>query len=69
MFKWLKSLFGVEEASLEPTLQADKDVAEKTVTKKTVTKKPATKKTTTKKAAAITTAPKKRGRPKKALSE
>jgi hypothetical protein len=48
MIKWLKSLFGFE-APLEPTLQADKDIAEATV--KPVAKKVTKKKTATKKSA------------------
>jgi len=64
MLNWLKQLFGgTTEIEQVPVKEEVKPQP-----KKTTAKKPATKKTTTKKAAE-STAPKKRGRPKKTASE
>jgi len=64
MLNWLKQLFGgTTEIEQVPVKEEVKPQP-----KKTTAKKPATKKTTTKKAAE-STAPKKRGRPKKTVSE
>jgi len=69
MLNWLKQLFGgTTEIEQVPVKEEVKPQPKKTTAKKPATKKTTTKKATTKKAAE-STAPKKRGRPKKTASE
>lgn len=78
MFKWLKSLFGSDvpdtpEIAKAPVVEekpaakpaAKKAPAKKAPAKKPAAKKPAAKKTSATKTSSASSAPKKRGRPKK----